>query len=116
VADADPVPFPPESEAQCTVAATRGVWVASDPINDLLIVTIRCNAVASLSQGIQKEAPMPDRFLNAYDKARSLLMEAVCEKYASREQVATIVLGLQAIDVLINDASDAPLRPLLRAT
>jgi hypothetical protein len=63
--------------------------------------------------GTQKETLMPDRFLSAYDEARSLLMEAVGESYASREQVATIARGLQAINVLLADAADRPLKPLL---
>jgi hypothetical protein len=44
------------------------------------------------------------RFLNAYDEAQCLLLEAVWERYASREQIDTICRGLKAIDVLRADA------------
>jgi hypothetical protein len=54
----------------------------------------------------KQEAVMPDRFLDAYDEASSLLMEAVWEKYASREQIGAIILGLNALDVLRADAAD----------
>jgi hypothetical protein len=43
---------------------------------------------------------MPDRFLNQYDEAQSLQMEAIWEKYASGEQPGAILRGLGAIDVL----------------
>jgi hypothetical protein len=47
---------------------------------------------------------MPDRFVNQYDEARSLLLEAVVEKYASEEQRGAILRGLIAIDILRDDA------------
>jgi hypothetical protein len=51
---------------------------------------------------------MTERFLDAYDEASSLLMEAVWEKYASREQIGAIILGLNALDVLRADADELP--------
>jgi hypothetical protein len=44
------------------------------------------------------------RFLNAYDEAQCLLLEAVWERYASREQIDKICHDLKAIDVLRADA------------
>jgi hypothetical protein len=48
---------------------------------------------------------MPDdRFLNQYDEAQSLLMEAIWEKYASGEKPGASLRGPRAIDVLRADA------------
>jgi hypothetical protein len=41
---------------------------------------------------------MPHRFLSAYDRAHSLLMEAVWEKYASSDQIDAIQRNLLALD------------------
>jgi hypothetical protein len=47
---------------------------------------------------------MPDRLLDAYDEAQSLLMEDIWGKYASFDQLAVIKRGLKAIEVLRADA------------
>jgi hypothetical protein len=45
---------------------------------------------------------MSDRFLDQYDEARSMLREAIWEKYA-RDQRGAILRGLRAIDILRAD-------------
>jgi hypothetical protein len=47
---------------------------------------------------------MPNRFLNQYDEAQSLLTEAINDRYPSGEQRDIILQGLRAINILRADA------------
>ena len=58
---------------------------------------------------------MPDRFLDAYDQAHSLSMEAIWEKYASRRDFQADFRKLNALDAACADVELPPLIPELEA-
>jgi hypothetical protein len=58
---------------------------------------------------------MPDRFLDQYDEAHSMLMEAIWERYASGRSPEIIRRGLKAIEVLRSDAESEMSGPELVA-